>query len=984
MGGFSRRNRKQSQQAGGEVSMTLSLLQDRIKRDSLAYKQEFQAQVQHFESVLELLLLNPQKPSKQFDEQVMFLAHVCPYYEYKDFPQKIIKLLKEKSNLLHAQTRKVLVQALILLRNRNQYELIDALPLHFQLLALDDKNVRSMVHTHIVRDVLRMNEKSQNMIENKKLQGFFFAQLDHGNNKTQNGMKNVSNTGNNNNLQSSNSSTVSVGDANYTASSSGSPNTIVAARKALIILISLYKKNIWTTASVVNAIAQAVLHNDMHVAKAAANFLLGNTHLVAEEDGEDSEDENKKEIGNVSKKVLGIKRFAKSGQKKKKMEKAKKKALKSMSGSKKAKSGLENKQNFAAIDLLHDPQKLAEQLLVRIMRGNENYAFRLLLLQLTSRLMGRHKLIIPNFYPYLQKYLSPTQREVTTVLACLAQSCHTELACEVVRPAVAHVFSTFVNETNAPEVITVGINSLREIACRVPHALTEEEVHDLCGFRKYKHKGVRVGVKSLVNMYRELNPAFLQKQFRGKEAAEALARGELKNNGEVTAETLFGQGMELLAARKLRKEEKKREKEENTGADSGSEENDSDAAEVDSDAEQSIEDWLDEEEEDSQSGTEGDDENDSTENIKPTTKNSPPGGKNNSTVDVKKTVKKAGASKASTSDVDDACKSNSKKQERRSKSSSKKESEKDAELSNSEEESGFEDLEEEDFSDLEEEISDFDEVPSGSEAEDEDLAQDGANSDSANDTKNDDSTTSRKRPTKELSNATRKKRKLAEKREEKRQMDEKKQKIEAAAKNIMMDQILGPEDFKKMRKLQAQKAMQMQTGRGRKKNADPYEFSTDTSSDSDNEKDNSDKENDSDDEDGSDNDIESSSDENLDPAEKAKREKQKQSKKVYNDLDFLDPSKLTGFTRKKHDKHTRLQSVKKGREGREKFGQKKQTRTGGSTNKEKRRNKPMLMQIQSRQVRTKKNGQKATAKLANLRKHIGNLKKGGKHQKRRR
>ena len=35
--------------------------------------------------------------------------------------------------------------------------------------------------------------------------------------------------------------------------------------------------------------------------------------------------------------------------------------------------------------------------------------------------MGVHKLLLLNFYPFLQKYIAPQQREVTHILAALVQ-----------------------------------------------------------------------------------------------------------------------------------------------------------------------------------------------------------------------------------------------------------------------------------------------------------------------------------------------------------------------------------------------------------------------------------------------------------------------------------------------------------------------------------------------------------------------------------
>ena len=41
--------------------------------------------------------------------------------------------------------------------------------------------------------------------------------------------------------------------------------------------------------------------------------------------------------------------------------------------------------------------------------------------QVISRCVGVHKLLLLNFYPFLQKYIAPQQREVTHILAALVQ-----------------------------------------------------------------------------------------------------------------------------------------------------------------------------------------------------------------------------------------------------------------------------------------------------------------------------------------------------------------------------------------------------------------------------------------------------------------------------------------------------------------------------------------------------------------------------------
>lgn len=43
------------------------------------------------------------------------------------------------------------------------------------------------------------------------------------------------------------------------------------------------------------------------------------------------------------------------------------------------------------------------------------------MITLISRVIGVHRLILLNFYPFLQRYLQPHQRDVTTLLAALIQ-----------------------------------------------------------------------------------------------------------------------------------------------------------------------------------------------------------------------------------------------------------------------------------------------------------------------------------------------------------------------------------------------------------------------------------------------------------------------------------------------------------------------------------------------------------------------------------
>merc|ERR1719291_182573 len=145
--------------------------------------------------------------------------------------------------------------------------------------------------------------------------------------------------------------------------------------------------------------------------------------------------------------------------------------------------------------------------------------------------------------------------EATKVLAVLVEACHAQIPPEELRPVVMHVMNTFVTEAQAPEVIEVGLNGIREVCSRAVNILMEEELGDLAGFRKHKNKGVAMAARSLINTYRELHPQLLHRSLRGREATMALSRGEV-------AEPVYGSGqandkidgLELLSA----KEEKRR------------------------------------------------------------------------------------------------------------------------------------------------------------------------------------------------------------------------------------------------------------------------------------------------------------------------------------------------------------------------------------------------------------------------------------------
>jgi protein SDA1 len=77
--------------------------------------------------------------------------------------------------------------------------------------------------------------------------------------------------------------------------------------------------------------------------------------------------------------------------------------------------GNDGEARFAAMQLIDDPQGFAEMLFKKLKEGAQAFETKMLLLQVVSRVVGLHQLILLNFYPFLQRYIQPNQRDVRFV-----------------------------------------------------------------------------------------------------------------------------------------------------------------------------------------------------------------------------------------------------------------------------------------------------------------------------------------------------------------------------------------------------------------------------------------------------------------------------------------------------------------------------------------------------------------------------------------
>jgi protein SDA1 len=436
--------------------------------------------------------------------------------------------------------RMALTQSLILMRNRNQIAPMALLPLLFQLFRCPDKHLRKLLHSHLITDIKAINAKSRNNKLNGALQGYMYTML--------------------------------------------RDKSSIAAKKSLDVLIELYKRKVWTDAKTVNVIADATLCDEIRIVVACLKFFLGVDEDAAE--GSDDDEEHVTDFAAV-KEMQHQMKVKGTMQKRKVLARAIKRQLEKPT----KKHSEDNRvKDFSALQLIHDPQGFADKLFVRLRKMTGKFETRVMMMTLIARLIGIHSLLVLNFYPYVQRYIQPHQDNVTVLLAILAQACHDLVPPDVIEPVIKALTNNFISDRSSPEVMTVGINTVREICSRVPLAMDAALLQDLVLYKNSKHKSVAIAARGLLALYRDIDPTLLAKKDRGRLASTAGAIAPVVPYGASKALTQIP-GVDLLMEAEAEEEEEGRARGDGSG--SGSDSGDGwDLAERDEDDSSSGE-WVD-------------------------------------------------------------------------------------------------------------------------------------------------------------------------------------------------------------------------------------------------------------------------------------------------------------------------------------------------------------------------------------------------------
>uniref|UniRef100_A0A672YDD2 Protein SDA1 n=1 Tax=Sphaeramia orbicularis TaxID=375764 RepID=A0A672YDD2_9TELE len=478
----------------------LPQLQNLIKRDPQSYVEEFLQQYRHYQSNVQIFKLQPDKPNKELADLVMFLAQVghCYLQHLSTFPQELSELLLSNHTILEPDLRMTFCKALILLRNKNLIDPSGLLELFFELLRCHDKLLRKTLYTHIVSDIKNINAKHKNNKINTTLQNFMYTMLR---------------------------------DSNP-----------IAAKISLDVMVELYKRNIWNDAKTVNVITTACFSKVTKILVAGLKFFLGKD----EDEKNESDSESENEGPTARDLMVRYSTGKKTSKNKKKMEKAMK-VLKKHKKKKKAEVF-----NFSAIHLIHDPQDFSEKLFKQLEDSKERFEVKIMMMELISRLVGIHELFLFNFYPFIQRFLQPHQRgDKNSPMCCTTRFLH-QIKVNITESVIMTIANNFVTDRNSGEVMTVGINAIKEVVARCPLAITEDLLQDLAQYKTHKDKNVMMSARGLIQLFRNLNPQMLHKKDRGR-PTEASLEAKIKDYGELEAKDYIP-GAEVLEV-----EEKKEE-----------------------------------------------------------------------------------------------------------------------------------------------------------------------------------------------------------------------------------------------------------------------------------------------------------------------------------------------------------------------------------------------------------------------------------------
>lgn len=529
------------------TSTNIILLQNLIKRDPESYREEFLQQLNHYATIRDIFLLSEQAntgsseqqqqldllnddesvptntnanfSTKNIDNQIVtdfaeligFIASVCQCYpkETENFPLELRTLIIDYYSILNWELKEKIIVSLTMMKNKKFItpELLIGVffPILLKPVTLADATHSKLIKTicydnlvQLLRNANNLKGKKKDVRLNKATQALCFNMLENGGKE---------------------------------------------ALWACKLTKELWLRGIWDDSRTVEIMTLACTNSDLKIFLSGVQFFLGadkerddlTQQMLHEDDDEDEDLATLRHRLQINKK---------SGKRAKKMTAAVSKYNKKQ---KKLQSHqMVNYLNFSAIHLLRDPQAFAEKLFVILNQGmlpiskqRLQLNHKIYLMQLISRMVGSHKLMVFGIYTYFLKYLTPKQQDVTKILASAANSCHDLVPPENIIVMVKKIANEFISEGVSSEVCAVGLNTVREILTRQPLGIEGYLLQDLIEYKDSKNKSVVNAAKGLLSLYREIAPEMLKRKDRGKLASIQLQNDD--KEGDEFKNIRFGQ-----------------------------------------------------------------------------------------------------------------------------------------------------------------------------------------------------------------------------------------------------------------------------------------------------------------------------------------------------------------------------------------------------------------------------------------------------------
>lgn len=441
----------------------INLLITRVKKNPTLFKDRILQKLNEFIRYFDEVKRDPGRKHPDFCGMCLFFAQIFEFYpsELHFVLESLMQLFEHNGELLNAGIRYKIIQSLIIIKKKGYIDFLKSFEFFSNIFGLQDKPLRKLVFHHLINHISNMSKKKLLA----KIETPFLMLLQR------------------------------VFD-------NASPEIL---RRLIKVFIKLYYKTIWTSPKIVNLIASRITTKDQKITLLIAKFLINTTEQIFKEEDLEKEEESMAEL---------TKEYSnKFKQSKKKIEKLERQ-IKNIKKKERRIEKLAATSNIYPIDMLYNSTNFVEQIMSKLMKEkNLKFALKTELMCLLGRIIGRNKLIYPNYYNYVIRFVRPEIKTPARLFAFIAESVHENSSIQDVELLCKRVIENFVADGFTEEKITMGINMLRLILMRNEFAMNPEDLNYVCKFRSYKNKSVSTAAKAFINVARDLCPDNLEKEF---------------------------------------------------------------------------------------------------------------------------------------------------------------------------------------------------------------------------------------------------------------------------------------------------------------------------------------------------------------------------------------------------------------------------------------------------------------------------------------